>query len=95
MKKISLADYNPTEEEIRQMFEDGRDDYEARLEFIAKYSCWDTEKMQIAQLLFIRGDLEGARNAAESIEDEGYREDTIHWLNKWEAEAETPGLIVD
>ena len=86
MKKISLADYNPTEEEIRQVFE-GRWHYEDFLEYLTQYQDWDSEKRYIAHLLFLRGDREGARKMLESMEKGPTLEDKIAYRT-WEDKAE-------
>lgn len=55
----------------------------------------DSEKNAISMTLYELGDMAGAREAAESIEDERYRKESLFWLDKLEFEAANPGKILD
>lgn len=100
MKRISIADYNPTETEIRYLFgddeSDGRNRYESFLKECEEfYEDDDSARRMVALLLQHRGDREGADKIAKGIEDVGFRQEVLHWLGKLEVEAANPGLIVD
>lgn len=97
MKTINLADYNPTDEEIRHLF--GVDDDEGvrgAREILEDFcdNFVDSAKGVIARLLLYRGDREGAYKMAESIESSGPRGQVLRRLGKLEAEART-GLVID
>ncbi len=70
--ETNLADYKPTEEEIRILFGDDDDCWRSYESFLAD----DDEaykRTKIATLLFHRGDVEGAYKIIDGIEDDMYR----------------------
>ena len=69
-----LVDYNLTEQEIQQIF-GSQEGYGRYLELFAKYP--NSEKVKIANVLFLRGKKEESRKMIESIEDEEYRRECL------------------
>ena len=90
-------EYDVTEDEMRHWWKMGRRaTYDSLVDmFKDDPEPSDSEKREIAMVLYRRGDMSRARMAVESIEDKIYREESAHWLDKLEYEASHPGEIVD
>ena len=72
-----LADYNITSDEARIVF-GSINNYKLHLKLFEEDSvCGDSEKLDIASLLSLRGKHEEALNMINSIKDAGYREPTV------------------
>ena len=80
-----LADYELTDEEIREIFA-SLDNYKLHLKlFEDDPVCGDVEKYDIAALLHTRGEKEESRRLIASIEDEEYRITCLQLSAGWDA----------
>ena len=78
-----FTDYNPTIEEIEDIF-GSQESYEFCLEEIFdKSQINDTEKFKIASLLSIRGENDGSLKMIESIKDSLYRQTCLQAYASW------------
>jgi len=77
----TYLDYNPTREEIAEVF--GDPDAKKTMERIKRMEGTDTEKFEIAALLVDRGEHKEALRIIETIADAEYREDMRRIVQSW------------
>lgn len=86
-----LADYQLTKNEILNIF-GSQEKYERDLEWYAKKKNSNTEKYDVACLLFMRGERDESLKIIESIENESYRQTCLEAYAGWGA---PEGVVVN